>query len=161
MLQSLICVGAGPASQACPACLAASSAGRLDKHSSMRGCAAAPHATRLARCVLRCRYKKGYKNIINKGQELNAAGVPCPLMMETSGHGAMRVRRCTPCIACTCCRAHTLQSGGPVWCMLQGRRCGHVGVLLQMRIACPHTVQGWAAGVHAAQQLAPCLPSHT
>ncbi|KAI7839500.1 hypothetical protein COHA_006767 [Chlorella ohadii] len=36
------------------------------------------------------RYKKGYKNIINKGQELNAAGVPCPLMMETSGHGAMR-----------------------------------------------------------------------
>ena len=37
------------------------------------------------------RFKKGYKNIINKGQELNAAGVPCPLMMETSGHGAMRV----------------------------------------------------------------------
>jgi hypothetical protein len=41
-----------------------------------------------------CRYKKGYKNIINKGIELNEAGVPCPLMMETSGHGAMRVRRC-------------------------------------------------------------------
>lgn len=40
------------------------------------------------------RYKKGYKNIINKGIELNEAGVPCPLMMETSGHGAMRVRRC-------------------------------------------------------------------
>lgn len=39
-----------------------------------------------------CRYKKGYKNIINKGVELNQAGVPCPLMMETSGHGAMRVR---------------------------------------------------------------------
>ncbi|KAL4451395.1 hypothetical protein ABPG77_009467 [Micractinium sp. CCAP 211/92] len=36
------------------------------------------------------RYKKGYKNIINKGIELNQAGVPCPLMMETSGHGAMR-----------------------------------------------------------------------
>ncbi|PSC71684.1 phosphoglucomutase [Micractinium conductrix] len=36
------------------------------------------------------RYKKGYKNIINKGVELNKAGVPCPLMMETSGHGAMR-----------------------------------------------------------------------
>ena len=38
------------------------------------------------------RYKKGYKNIIDKGVELNEAGVPCPLMMETSGHGAMRVR---------------------------------------------------------------------
>lgn len=36
------------------------------------------------------RFKKGYKNIINKGMELNEAGVPCPLMMETSGHGAMR-----------------------------------------------------------------------
>ena len=36
------------------------------------------------------RYKKGYKNIIDKGLELNAAGTACPLMMETSGHGAMR-----------------------------------------------------------------------
>lgn len=36
------------------------------------------------------RYKKGYRNIIQKGMELNEAGVPCPLMMETSGHGAMR-----------------------------------------------------------------------
>ncbi|EFN52641.1 hypothetical protein CHLNCDRAFT_58837 [Chlorella variabilis] len=36
------------------------------------------------------RFKKGYKNIINKGVELNQAGVPSPLMMETSGHGAMR-----------------------------------------------------------------------
>lgn len=36
------------------------------------------------------RYKKGYKNIIDKGMELQAKGVPCPLMMETSGHGAMR-----------------------------------------------------------------------
>lgn len=35
---------------------------------------------------------QGYKNIINKGVELNQAGVPSPLMMETSGHGAMRVR---------------------------------------------------------------------
>jgi phosphomannomutase len=37
------------------------------------------------------RYKKGYKNIINKGVELNeSGGVNCPLMMETSGHGAMK-----------------------------------------------------------------------
>ena len=33
---------------------------------------------------------QGYKNIINKQIELNDAGVPCPLAMETSGHGAMR-----------------------------------------------------------------------
>lgn len=36
------------------------------------------------------RYKKGYKNIIDKGIELNDNGVDCPLMMETSGHGALR-----------------------------------------------------------------------
>lgn len=37
------------------------------------------------------RYKKGYKNIINKGVELNESKeVNCPLMMETSGHGAMK-----------------------------------------------------------------------
>ena len=42
------------------------------------------------------RYKKGYKNIVDKGIELNEQGVPCPLMMETSGHGAMRVRRRAP-----------------------------------------------------------------
>jgi hypothetical protein len=38
---------------------------------------------------------QGYKNIINKGIELNDSGVPCPLMMETSGHGAMRVGDCS------------------------------------------------------------------
>jgi phosphomannomutase len=32
---------------------------------------------------------RGYKNVINKGKELNAAGVVTPLMIETSGHGAM------------------------------------------------------------------------
>jgi phosphomannomutase len=36
------------------------------------------------------RFKKGYKNIIDKGIELNNSGVDCPLMMETSGHGALR-----------------------------------------------------------------------
>lgn len=36
------------------------------------------------------RFRKGYKNIIDKGIELNDNGVPCPLMMETSGHGALR-----------------------------------------------------------------------
>jgi hypothetical protein len=29
-------------------------------------------------------------NVINKGVELNAAGVETNLMIETSGHGAMR-----------------------------------------------------------------------
>lgn len=36
------------------------------------------------------RYKRGYKNVINKGHELNNSGVNAPLMIETSGHGAMR-----------------------------------------------------------------------
>lgn len=36
------------------------------------------------------RFKKGYKNIIDKGIDLNEQGVDCPLMMETSGHGALR-----------------------------------------------------------------------
>ena len=37
------------------------------------------------------RYKRGYRNVIGKGIEINAAGGAdrCELMMETSGHGAM------------------------------------------------------------------------
>lgn len=37
------------------------------------------------------RFKRGYRNVIGKGMEINAAGGPerCELMMETSGHGAM------------------------------------------------------------------------
>lgn len=37
-----------------------------------------------------CRFKRGYKNVINKALELNAQGVNCPLAIETSGHAAMR-----------------------------------------------------------------------
>ncbi|KAL0050867.1 hypothetical protein WJX82_008910 [Trebouxia sp. C0006] len=36
------------------------------------------------------RWKRGYKNVIGKGIELNKAGTDTPLMMETSGHGAMK-----------------------------------------------------------------------
>ncbi len=36
------------------------------------------------------RYKRGYKNVINKAIELNAQGVNCPLAIETSGHAALR-----------------------------------------------------------------------
>lgn len=36
------------------------------------------------------RYRKGYKNIIDKARELNESGIDCPLAIETSGHGAMR-----------------------------------------------------------------------
>eukprot|EP00878_Enallax_costatus_P007716 GHUV01008077.1.p1 GENE.GHUV01008077.1~~GHUV01008077.1.p1 ORF type:complete len:424 (+),score=129.57 GHUV01008077.1:1317-2588(+) len=36
------------------------------------------------------RFKRGYKNVISKGVDLNEEGVDCELMMETSGHGAMR-----------------------------------------------------------------------
>jgi hypothetical protein len=38
----------------------------------------------------RGRYKRGYRNVINKGIELNKAGEDCELMMETSGHGALK-----------------------------------------------------------------------
>ena len=36
------------------------------------------------------RYRRGYKNVIDKAVELNAAGINCPLAIETSGHAAMR-----------------------------------------------------------------------
>ena len=36
------------------------------------------------------RYKRGYKNVINKALALNEEGVDCPLAIETSGHAAMR-----------------------------------------------------------------------
>ncbi len=36
------------------------------------------------------RYKRGYKNVIGKGIELNAAGEDCELAIETSGHGAFK-----------------------------------------------------------------------
>lgn len=36
------------------------------------------------------RYRKGYKNVIDKGIELNKQGVRTELAIETSGHGAMK-----------------------------------------------------------------------
>ncbi|MBE6747195.1 MAG: phosphomannomutase/phosphoglucomutase [Ruminococcaceae bacterium] len=36
------------------------------------------------------RYKRGYKNVINRQIELNNKGINCPLAMETSGHAALR-----------------------------------------------------------------------
>ena len=36
------------------------------------------------------RFKRGYKNVIDKGIELNAAGEVCELAIETSGHGAFK-----------------------------------------------------------------------
>lgn len=36
------------------------------------------------------RFKRGYKNVINKQIELNEAGKFCPLAMETSGHAAFK-----------------------------------------------------------------------
>ena len=36
------------------------------------------------------RYRRGYRNVINKQLELNENGVNCPLAIETSGHGAFR-----------------------------------------------------------------------
>ncbi|MCR5042320.1 MAG: phosphomannomutase/phosphoglucomutase [Clostridia bacterium] len=36
------------------------------------------------------RYRRGYKNVIDKARELCAEGVDCPLAIETSGHAALR-----------------------------------------------------------------------
>lgn len=36
------------------------------------------------------RFKRGYRNVINKQIELCEAGIECPLAMETSGHAAFR-----------------------------------------------------------------------
>ena len=37
-----------------------------------------------------CRYKRGYKNVIDKSKELNEAGEYSPLAIETSGHAALK-----------------------------------------------------------------------
>ena len=36
------------------------------------------------------RYRRGYKNVIDKAVELNNQGIQCPLAIETSGHAAMK-----------------------------------------------------------------------
>jgi len=36
------------------------------------------------------RFKRGYKNVIDKGLELNKEGIDCQLAIETSGHAAMK-----------------------------------------------------------------------
>ena len=36
------------------------------------------------------RFKRGYKNVIDKSIELNRAGIPSPLAIETSGHAALK-----------------------------------------------------------------------
>ncbi len=36
------------------------------------------------------RYRRGYKNVINKAIELTAEGKDCPLAIETSGHAALK-----------------------------------------------------------------------
>ncbi|KAF8772554.1 hypothetical protein HU200_005511 [Digitaria exilis] len=37
-----------------------------------------------------CLYRVGYRNVIDKGVQLNAEGVETHLMMETTGHGALK-----------------------------------------------------------------------
>ena len=36
------------------------------------------------------RYRRGYRNVINRAIELNQQGIDCPLAIETSGHAALR-----------------------------------------------------------------------
>lgn len=37
-----------------------------------------------------CLYRVGYRNVIDKGVQLNEDGIEAHLMMETSGHGALK-----------------------------------------------------------------------
>ena len=37
-----------------------------------------------------CRFKRGYRNVINEAQRRCALGADCPLAIETSGHAALR-----------------------------------------------------------------------
>jgi hypothetical protein len=37
-----------------------------------------------------CLYRVGYRNVIDKGVQLNKDGVETHLMMETTGHGALK-----------------------------------------------------------------------
>lgn len=37
-----------------------------------------------------CRFKRGYKNVIDEAKRLTAAGTPAPLAIETSGHAALQ-----------------------------------------------------------------------
>lgn len=37
-----------------------------------------------------CLYRVGYRNVIDKGVQLNQDGIDTQLMMETSGHGALK-----------------------------------------------------------------------
>ena len=36
------------------------------------------------------RYRRGYKNVINKAKEFTESGIDCPLAIETSGHAAFK-----------------------------------------------------------------------
>jgi phosphomannomutase len=40
-----------------------------------------------------CRFKRGYRNVIDKSMDLNAKGIDSPLAIETSGHAAFRENR--------------------------------------------------------------------
>lgn len=40
--------------------------------------------------VRHLRYRRGYKNVINKAMELNESGIDCQLAIETSGHAAFK-----------------------------------------------------------------------
>ncbi len=41
-------------------------------------------------CCKHYRYRRGYKNVINKSLELNEQGIESPLAIETSGHAALK-----------------------------------------------------------------------
>ena len=81
-----------------------------------------------------CRWKRGYKNVIGKGIELNKAGTDTPLMMETRSAqkyaGALRcaVLRCAAlrCAALCCAVLCTHMFPAAVSTLNGVPHCSHV-----------------------------------
>lgn len=63
------------------------------------------------------RYRRGYKNVINKGIELNKEGVDCQLMMETRHGLSFNVGlRCCKDIRCASHGRYCVVSDMPILC---------------------------------------------
>lgn len=95
-----------------------------------------------AECPVR-RYKRGYKNVINKGIELNNSGQDCELMMETSGHGALKENLYLDDGAFMSVKI-IIEAARRRWQGRQGIRCGAAASFLCFLF---YFLLGWSLGV--------------
>ncbi len=71
------------------------------------------------------RFKRGYKNVIDKGIELNREGTDCELAIETSGHGALKENYFSDdgaymCVKIICKMARMRKEGGKIEDLIAG-----------------------------------------